>query len=316
MPRLSHVARALATQPGYTLMRGVARFASVRSLVADARRRMHVQRLRAYLAACEARMGESLFPGVDLAAFVRRLSEDGVAFGLTLPAPMVAEICRYAAQQPCHADRDLAHGFRVAERGLAEAHLSKPILLAQYFNAASQCPTIGQLLCDPALQWIAGKYLESVPTFVGANLWWTFPVDPLEADRDRHAHLFHRDVDDFRFFKFFFYLTDVEPGDGAHVCVVASHRQPPRQRPGDRWNIRRYGDDEIARSFPAEQFVEICGPAGTGFAENTLCVHRALTPTREPRLLLQLQYALFDYGVMHDRRNAAALRLIAASGEG
>ena len=48
--------------------------------------------------------------------------------------------------------------------------------------------------------------------------------------------------------------------------------------------------------------------AGTGFAENTLCVHKGMTPTRAPRLLLQLQFALYDYGVMHDRRDPATLR--------
>jgi hypothetical protein len=82
-------------------------------------------------------------------------------------------------------------------------------------------------------------------------------------------------------------------------------------RAGDRWNIRRYSDDEVARCFTPDQVAEICGPAGTGFAENTLCVHKGLTPTREPRLLLQLQYALFDYGVMHDRREASALQMVA-----
>jgi hypothetical protein len=149
-----------------------------------------------------------------------------------------------------------------------------------------------------------------VPTFVGANLWWTFPVKALESDRERHAHLFHRDVDDFRFFKYFFYLTDVEPGEGAHVCVVASHREPPVFRRGDRWNIRRYSDEEIARHYPAARIVEICGPSGTGFAENTMCVHKGRTPVSRPRLLLQLQYALFDYGVVHDRRDASELQRV------
>jgi hypothetical protein len=169
---------------------------------------------------------------------------------------------------------------------------------------------VRDLVTDPVLQWIAGRYLESMPKFVGANLWWTFPVVPLERDRDLHAHLFHRDVDDFRFFKFFFYLTPVEPGDGAHVCVLSSHVKPPRSEPGDPWNLRRYSDQEIAGTFAAENILEICGPAGTGFAENTLCIHKGLTPTDQPRLLLQLQFALFDYGVMHDRRDPTSLRMI------
>jgi hypothetical protein len=311
MSRLTHIVRSLGSQPGYTLMRGVARFRTVREAISHSRRLLQGRRLRSHLAACEARMPQSVFAPFDHAEFVRRLRDDGVAFGLKLPESMTREILDHAAQHPCFADREPGRGFRFDDRGRAEAALGKPILVAQYFNVGAQSAAVERLLRDPALQWIAGAYLESVPTFVGANLWWTFPVQAREEDRDRHAHLFHRDVDDFRFFKFFFYLTDVASGDGAHVCVVASHRRPPMVRPGDRWNIRRYTDAEIARCFDAEQVVEVCGPAGTGFAENTLCVHKGLTPTRDPRLLLQLQYALFDYGVMHDRRAPAALQMIA-----
>jgi hypothetical protein len=154
---------------------------------------------------------------------------------------------------------------------------------------------------------IAAEYLKSMPVFVGTNLWWTFAVNALEEDRDKHAHLYHRDVDDFRFLKLFFYLTNVEPGDGAHVCVVASHIRPPSIRFGDKWNIRRYSDAEVRAFYPNEQIVEICGTAGTGFAENTLCVHKGLTPKTDHRLILQLQFGLFDYQVMHDIREPSLL---------
>jgi hypothetical protein len=307
LSRLSTVLNSLGTQPGYTLMRGVARFGSVRSLVAGMRGVLQGARVRQLLDACESRMAESWFPDVDRADFVRRLRDEGIAYGLKLPAVAVAEIRAWAEQQPCYADREPQLGFRLADRASAEAKLSKPILLAQYFNAATGCPAIARLAADPMLQWVAASYLGSVPTFVGANLWWTFPVRALEADRAKHAHVYHRDVDDFRFFKFFFYLTDVPTGEGAHVCVVASHREPPKLRAGDHWNIRRYADDEIAATYPPTRVHEICGEAGTGFAENTLCIHKGSTPLHEARLLLQLQFALFDYGVMHDRRATQAL---------
>jgi hypothetical protein len=292
-------------------MRGIARFPAVRVLVARTHRLLYARRLNAHLKECESRMASSLFPSLDRVAFVKQLREDGVAFGLQLPESLVEDIRSYAQHSRCYADRRPTLGFGLKYRSQAEKTLGKPILLAQYYNVATECPAVGQLLSDPALLWIAAKYLESMPRFVGANLWWTFPVKPLEEDRDLHAHLFHRDVDDFRFFKFFFYLTDVGNDDGAHVCVIASHLKPPLIRPGDRWNIRRYSDAEIERCFPADRIVEIVGAAGTGFAENTLCVHKGLTPKRQSRLLLQLQFALFDYGVMHDRQDSAALRAIA-----
>jgi hypothetical protein len=77
-----------------------------------------------------------------------------------------------------------------------------------------------------------------------------------------------------------------------------------------RSRVRRYRDAEIELTYPRNRILEICGPAGTGFAENTLCIHKGQSPTSEDRLILQLQFALFDYGVMHDRRDSALLGFI------
>lgn len=307
MPRFSKILDSLATQPGYTLMRGAARFRSVRELIAGARSTLQDARTHEYLADCEERVAESCFANIDRTGFVQNLRKEGISFGLTLPKEVVDEICAWADQQPCYADRDPELGFRLGERSAAEQRLGKSILLAQYFNTTAECPAISRLAADPVLRWIAASYLGSLPTFVGANLWWTFPVLASEADREEHAHVYHRDVDDFRFFKFFFYLTDVPAGEGAHFCVVASHNHPPQLRAGDRWNIRRYSDEEISSTYPSNLIQEICGSAGIGFAENTLCIHKGSTPKSKARLLLQLQFALFDYGAMHDRRAPQAL---------
>lgn len=301
MTHIKNILASLRTQPSYTLMRGVARFAAIRRLTSLTRSLLHRSKARNFIAECESRMGETLFPDLDRHDFVRRLKDDGVAFGLRLPDSLVKEIQEFADQENCYADRNPAHGYPLSKSADAEALLGKPILVAQYYNVVKDCPAVAGLLRDPVLQWIACQYLESAPTFVGANLWWTFPVNPLKEDKDRHAHLFHRDVDDFRFFKFFFYITDVGNGDGAHICVRASNHFPPKIRPGDRWNIRRYSDTEISNYYRQPDILEITGSAGTGFAEDTLCVHKGLTPTAKKRLLLQFQFALFDHGVMHDR---------------
>jgi hypothetical protein len=311
MRLLKTLSRGLRTQPRYTLMRAAARFSTVRAVVAGARTALQYDATRRYLAACEAAMDSSLFPGLDRSAFVRRLRDDGIAFGLSLPAEMVREIRDYAERTPSFADRLEDRGILPGAREHAEQRLGKPILLAQYFNTRAECPAIDRLARDPALRWIAADYLRSLPTFFGTNLWWTYPVDARPEDRDLHAHLFHRDVDDFRFFKFFFYLTDVQEGEGAHVLVRGSHRRPPATRgPGDRWNIRRYTDDEVATTYDDADVLEITGPAGTGFAENTLCVHKGRTPVNSARLLLQLQYGLFDYGNMDDQRHATQLSIL------
>jgi len=292
-------------------MRGAARFATLRHGVTAARRLIQAQRLDRYMSDCQARMGTSAFGNVNRADLVDELNENGVAMGLRIGESLVDAIRSYALRQPCYADRNPSLGFELSHRLEAERRLGKPILVAQYFNAEVDCPAVASLKRDPLLLAIAAEYLQSIPTFVGANLWWTFAVDALAEDRDRHAHLYHRDVDDFRFLKFFFYITEVGRGDGAHICVASSHRRPPKTSYWDKWNIRRYSDSEIERTYPKNKILEICGPAGTGFAENTLCIHKGRTPISENRLILQLQYALFDYGVMHDRRDAALLSLVA-----
>jgi hypothetical protein len=312
MNGLSRRLRMFVNSPRYTLMRGFARFAPVRSGIAWLTRWLAPARRRQWeTLRSQARPGSGQFPLVDTAALSNRLTRDGIATGLLLPASTVRRIVDHAMARPCFADRREDAGFMLHEHAQAQARMHKTILLAQYFNSASECGAIGELTRDPALLHIAGRFLGTMPRFVGANLWWTFPVAASEEDRHLHAHLFHRDVDDFRFVKFFFYLTDVGAGEGGHVCVRGSHRRPPGTGLRDRWRLRRYSDEEIARTYLATDILEIVGPAGTGFAENTLCVHKGLTPKTQPRLLLQLQFALFDYGVMHDRRSAGTLKMLA-----
>jgi hypothetical protein len=305
-----HMIETFRARPGYAAMRAFARLDTLRKAVPFTRSIVQHAQWQATIKDCVARRAATVFPGIDPVRFVSELQENGIAFGLRLPAEFVTQIFDYAQKNPCYADREPDKGFPLSRRAEAEKILGKPILVAQYFNTAS-CPAIVQLCADPVLQEIAARYLQSVPTLVGTNLWWTFPVQASEEERANHAHLFHRDVDDFRFFKFFFYITEVPKGDGAHVCVVASHRRPPEIRPRDKWSIRRYSDAEIESYYPKEKILEITGKPGEGFSENTLCIHKGLTPASAPRLLLQLQYALFDYGVLQDRRDPSSLKMIA-----
>jgi len=309
--RLRRVFDSLSRKPSYTLMRGLARFSILRVSIPFLRAAVLKIKGSSNSDSRELEGKETCFPDVDIDSVVSALRKDGVAFGLKLPDEVVCSIRSYAEEALCFADRNPAHGFKIKDRERAEEVLNKKILVAQYFNTLSENPEISRLAQDPTLKEIARRFLNSPPTFVGANLWWTFPVEATEEDRHRHAHKFHRDVDDFKFFKFFFYLTDVEEGDGAHVVVAGSQGKPPIHSFFDRWNIRRYTDQEIADNYDSSQVKEIGGRAGDGFAEDTWCIHKGQTPVRMPRLLLQLQFALFDYNAMHDQRSRALLQRLA-----
>jgi len=289
-------------------MRLFARFSALRFLIPHMRGWFFGLKTRGRKGLQDAECEPTSFPDIDADEVVADLKKDGVAFGLKLPEDLVHSLKVFADKGICYADRDPEAGFSPSNREKAEEVMGKRILVAQYFNTMSECSQIVRLAHDPVLNQIASRYLGSPPKFVGANLWWTFPVNASNEDRYRHAHLFHRDVDDFKFFKFFFYITDVDAGDGAHICVMGSQGEPPTKHVLDRWNIRRYTDEEIEQKYANDQIREICGKAGDGFAENTWCIHKGQTPVRAPRLLLQLQFALFDYGAMHDRRDDRLLQ--------
>ena len=198
----------------------------------------------------------------------------------------------------------------LADRDAAEDALGKPILVAQYFNAEHGCDAIRRLRDDVTIQAIATDYLDSQPKLVGVDVWWTFPVEATDADRSRHAQLFRRDVDDFRFLKFFFYITDVGDNDGPHVLVSGSHRKPLDASLRGRISLRRLSDAEVVERFGAGSVKRILGSAGEGFAEDTFGVHKGTTPVGQPRLILQFQFALVDYGNTDDRRTQDELGML------
>lgn len=306
--------RAFKNRPAYTLMRGPARFAAVRRFVASAKAALTRRRTARMLQSCVNRRADSVFNDVDVDRFLTTLSRDGVAEGLKLPSDEITEITRWAGTQPVYGMRDPKKGFWLEELRTAEDVLGESIILAQYFNAYRDCVAIKRLAEDPLINLIALSYLGSEPKFLGANLWWTFPGQHSEESKREHAQFFHRDVDDFKFIKFFFYLTDVSPGEGGHWVVKGSHLRHPYIMPKDWFVIRRFEDREIAEFYPPESINEITGTTGRGFAEDTLCVHKAGSPALKPRLALQLQYGLYRYEKPYDEIDPAKLRMCKLAG--
>jgi hypothetical protein len=292
---------AFKANPNYAIMRGAARFRSVNGVVKGAKGLIEGKTYHRRLAELKSQLAQSAFANIDAEGFIGDLKRDGCAFGLTLPIDVVETVRAYAANDRAYADRDPRHGFRVDRLDAAQKALGKPILLAQYFNTEAQCPAIQRLRADPFLHYVAARYLGSAPLVHDPNLWWTFATNASEEDKARHAHRFHSDVDDFAILKFFFYITDVAVGDGSHVLVKGSNRERPYRKFSDRLVLRRYTDEEINTFYAPARIVDIGGPAGLGFAEDTFCVHKGNSPFDKPRLLLQFQFTLFDYDAQRDR---------------
>jgi hypothetical protein len=308
-PRLGSTAwRTLREYPGYLMMRSVSRFEAVRGAVVAVQKalRPSVDRYLQTLAAQRSRF----FGAVDSAAIASGVDRDGFAFGLRLPADTVAELMKFAQTHRCFVDRNPELGFMPAEVEQARAKLGRNFLLSQYFNLRGEAALIEELSRDPVLLAVAARYLESPPTLVGVNLFWSYPAS-LSAEQHSHAaQMFHYDLDDFKFLKFFFYLTDVDETSGPHVIVRASHRYKRHATFVDRLKVRRYSDEEIRATYGPENVVTIMGPAGTGFAEDTLCIHKGQSPVARERLILQFQYAFNDWRIQQDDRDPSRLKMI------
>lgn len=151
-------------------------------------------------------------------------------------------------------------------------------------------PDILALLQHPYLLDVATSYLGCKPTISSLSVWWSFPTDGSAQE----AENYHRDVDDWRFVKFFLYLTDVTDGAGPHRFIRTSHRSSKFLF------IRRLEDKAVESRFKLEDCLAITGKAGTAFLEDTFGLHKGQPPLDTKRLVLQIQYSInpipvYDY---------------------
>lgn len=219
---------------------------------------------------------DDLVPAAD-STEARQLERAGFAeLGQVLSAKQCADIDAFLQ------DKRLSDRYAAQERfSLAgRPGLSR---LAEYdLVDIVNCPHILALANSARLIGLAEQYLGCRPTLSSLMLRWSFPTDVPAGDVQR----FHRDSDDWRFFKVMVYLTDVGKSDGPHVYVLGTHREaaPVRiQVEDDAAILARYGKD-AARV--------VTGPQGFGFAVDTSGIHKGDMPHARPRLMLQFQYSL------------------------
>ena len=157
------------------------------------------------------------------------------------------------------------------------------VRLADYgFADVVNCPHVVALANCPLLLGIAASYLGCKPTLSSVVLRWSWPCAHGTSDLQR----FHRDADDWRFFKVLVYLTDVDEQCGPHVYVKATHRG------GRTMRLRFWSDEQIAAAYSRDRIAVALGRMGSAFAVDTAGIHKGLAPTRGARLMLMLRYSL------------------------
>ena len=244
-----------------------------------------------------ANISTSIFKDLEVNSAVKSIENDGYCLGLQLPEYLLQEILDYAETGDVSVDREPRLSFKCADKEQAEKKYNQEIIIGNYLAVNSECLAMQKLFNDPKLIAIATEYLGKKPTLVRSEMGWTFVASKQayakKGEIGSPTILFHYDLDDYRALKFFFYLTDVDSLSGSHRCVAGSHKK----RKLIHYILRSQSDLEIADYYGSDRVIDICGPAGMGFAEDPFCFHRGSPPATSPRLLIQLEFALNDYGV-------------------
>jgi hypothetical protein len=237
----------------------------------------------------------SLFTEIDVDSVVENLRRDGVCLGIHLPNYVLSEILEFTNQTYYLGNGRFELPFTLSNKEEEEAKYGKPFLFGYHYKPSRSCTAIKKLGDDPKLRQIAAKYLVGEPILKSTMLWWSFatPVEQLD-ERLRFAQgLFHYDLDDYRCLQFLFYLTDVDLYSGPHAYVKGSHNQKKLQY---QLSIDRdKSERDLINYYGSERIVNICGEAGSGFAEDQFCFHRANIPTKKDRLILQIKFVLNNY---------------------
>ncbi|MCC5637456.1 hypothetical protein LC593_16720 [Nostoc sp. CHAB 5844] len=293
--------QGLTKNPRWLLMRKIAKFQLVRDII----KYFSKSSLHAFLQLINEQ--NSYFADVEVDEVVKNLHEEGLFLGINLPQEVVQEIVMFAKSTACYANRKSHLGFYYHQKEVAQNQVGKQFTTGCYFNTGLFCSAIKKLQNDPKLLAIAAKYLDAQPVHQGNKLWWSFAGESTYKEQSQAAQFFHYDLDDYRFIKFFFYLTDVDSQSGQHMCVRRSHK---KKKSTHLWFRKRETDQDIINYYGQESLVSISGQAGFGFAEDPLCFHKGLPPTHKDRLILQIEFATTDYQMQHDIKDTALLKMV------
>lgn len=153
---------------------------------------------------------------------------------------------------------------------------------AYTLDTVLDCPGLVEVLNSPEMLRIASRYLGCKPTLSSLGVRWSFSG----AHGKTRTQDYHRDLDDWRFFKLFVYLTDVDEESGPYTYVRGSHKMPFGL------TAKAYNPTKLEHRYGVGKVTSVLGPRGTTFLADTLGIHCGVSPVKRSRLILQIQYSL------------------------
>jgi hypothetical protein len=142
------------------------------------------------------------------------------------------------------------------------------------------CPHVMDIANDHRFLSIATDYLKCRPTISSIGIRWSYP-----NSKSTTVQGWHRDNDDWKYVKFFMYLTDVDEDSGPHIFIRRSHRESLPIK------SKNYTDEYLSKHYGSGR-IKIIGQRGTMFMADTSGIHKGEVPTRKPRLMLEVGYSL------------------------
>ncbi|MGZ3183644.1 MAG: phytanoyl-CoA dioxygenase family protein [Telluria sp.] len=205
------------------------------------------------------------------------LSRDGFAsLGNVLSARQCAHVRAFMADKVMTNRHAPGEKFTIA-RVPAQARIADFDL-----HDILDCPHILELCNSPLLLELATAYIGCKPTISQLGMRWSFPC----TEGQSNLQQFHRDAEDWRYFKVLVYLTDVGPHDGPHIFVRGTHTERASLR------LHPFEDEPVRLRYGEDNLIAAMGSSGFAFAVDTAGIHKGQGPTGSPRLMLQIQYSL------------------------
>jgi hypothetical protein len=222
------------------------------------------------------------FTPADVAKAVQGLRLHGyVILPMRLSPGEVDEIAGFAFSTPA-IGKDLGKQIAISRDCIPEGEAR----YVWFMDQLAAVPAVRHLITQGPYCAIAQDYLGCRPILTHINLW----LDrPFEGKYEPYSY--HYDNDGPAFLKFFFFLTEVDIGTGAHYFVAGTqgHRKPARFAKSG-----LYREEDVHSHFGRDREIIVRGPAGTILVEDTSGFHRGSTIDHNYRLLMQLEFNVID----------------------
>lgn len=235
------------------------------------------------------------YPGIfqdltkaEISDFLNSMNRDGCyIFKQTLSPEFVQALFQFALRTPAKVLEPQPDGDIIYSKQKKVIDFQNPVSPRYQFDNDDilSSPEVQTLIFDESIINLAQLYLKTVPYFNVLALWWSLPFHGV--GKSEAAQMYHFDLDNMKFIKFFFYLTDVDTDSGPHCFVKNTHRGVPPSICRD----GRQEDEEIEKAVGKDRMIEICGKKGTIMAVDTRGLHKGKELTKGYRLLFQTQYA-------------------------